>query len=64
MNAAVKEWVKKAEADYGVMVREAKLMKEPDPICFHAQQCIEKYAKGFLQMHAVAFARTHNMEYL
>jgi HEPN domain-containing protein len=36
----------------------------PEVACFHAQQCIEKYAKAFLQEKGVEFERTHNMVYL
>jgi HEPN domain-containing protein len=30
-----------------------------DAICFHSQQCAEKYLKGYLTEHAVEFPRTH-----
>ncbi len=29
-----------------------------DAVCFHAQQCAEKYLKALLTSHAVAFERT------
>lgn len=29
-------------------------------VCFHAQQCIEKYYKALLCVHGQAFDRTHN----
>ena len=31
---------------------------------FHAQQCIEKYAKALLQERDIEFARIHDMGYL
>lgn len=39
------EWVAKAEGDFAVMEREARVRKKPnyDAMCFHAQQCAEKY---------------------
>jgi len=60
------EWVKKAESDYRVAWREAQATNppEPDAVCFHAQQCIEKYAKAFLQEAGIAFDYTHSMVYL
>lgn len=35
-----------------------------DAVCFHAQQCAEKYLKALLTSHAVAFERTHNLRRL
>ncbi len=43
MKPLTKEWIKKAEEDHLVMVRESK--ETPlvaSAICFHAQQCVEK----------------------
>ena len=60
------EWIEKAEGDYRVMLRESRVIDEPsfDAVCFHAQQCVEKYAKSFLQEHDIEFERTHDMGYL
>lgn len=33
----------------------------PDLVCWHCQQCAEKYLKAFLTRHRVEFARTHNL---
>ncbi len=30
-----------------------------DAVCFHAQQCAEKYLKAYLAEHDVPFPRTH-----
>jgi len=35
-----------------------------EAVCFHAQQCSEKYAKAFLTEREVEFEYTHNMLYL
>ena len=35
-----------------------------DTICFHAQQCAEKYLKGFLTFHEIDFPKTHSLEEL
>lgn len=32
-----------------------------DAICFHMQQCVEKYLKGFLVFHGKEIERTHNI---
>jgi len=44
------EWVEKAERDYETMERESRVRKNPNPdaVCFHAQQCVEKYIKARL----------------
>ena len=65
MNPLTLEWIQKAEGDY----RTAKWGQQaPDPvydaICFHAQQCIEKYLKAWLQEANVPVPRTHNLEEL
>ena len=35
-----------------------------DAVCFHAQQCAEKYLKARLQEADTAFGRTHNLSAL
>jgi len=42
------EWVAKAEGDFAMMERECQATENPnyDGICFHAQQCAEKYLKA------------------
>ena len=66
MNPLTLEWVEKAEADY---IATQKLLPTTNPqlydiICFHAQQCIEKYLKAWLQEANVPVPRTHNLEEL
>jgi len=61
----VNAWFKKAEND----IRTAEYtmtMNDPpyDTVCFHAQQCAEKYLKGFLAFHKIDFPKTHSLEYL
>jgi len=45
----VRKWILKAENDLKI-ARDEIQTKEPatDAICFHAQQCVEKYLKAFL----------------
>ena len=65
MNPLTLEWVQKAEGDYTA----AKYLAQApapvyDAICFHAQQCAEKYLKAWLQEENIAFRRTHDLEEL
>lgn len=49
MNDVIKEWLTKAEGDFQTACRE--FQADPpnyDAVCFHAQQCIEKYMKALL----------------
>jgi HEPN domain-containing protein len=58
MKKLTEEWIAKAEKDYLVAVRESKA--EPlatEAICFHAQQCVEKYMKAILQENEVEFEK-------
>ncbi len=57
------EWVSKAEGDFATASREIRVRKEPkfDAVCFHAQQCAEKYLKALLQEAEVQFGRTYHL---
>jgi HEPN domain-containing protein len=57
------EWIQKAEADFETAKRELAVTQRPnyDAVCFHAQQCIEKYLKSFLQESSIPFPRTHDL---
>src|ERR1035438_4548611 len=57
------EWVDKAESDYRAMVRESAVTEGPslDVVCFHAQQCAEKYLKARLQEAGLAVPRDHDL---
>jgi HEPN domain-containing protein len=35
-----------------------------DTVCFHMQQCVEKYFKAFLVFHGKEIAQTHNIALL
>ncbi|MDI6839857.1 MAG: HEPN domain-containing protein [bacterium] len=58
----VKKWIKKAENDLKV-ARDEINTQEPatDTICFHCQQCIEKYLKAYLVFHRKIFRKTHDL---
>jgi len=63
MNVLAREWVEKAEADLRTGERESAAAQYPnyDDVCFHAQQCAEKYLKALLQVRNIAFPRTHDL---
>ena len=61
MNPAVAEWVSKAEGDFVTAGRELRARKSPnyDAVCFHAQQCAEKYLKAVLQENDKRVPKIH-----
>lgn len=63
MKPMAAEWIAKAEGDYATVQRETRARKDPnyDGICFHAQQCAEKYLKAALCEGGVTFPRTHDL---
>jgi HEPN domain-containing protein len=54
-----KLWIKKAENDLITAKNSLNIKPEPplDTICFHAQQCAEKYLKAFLVYHEIEFEK-------
>ncbi len=66
MTPLTREWVAKAEGDYATARREVRARRQPnfDAVCFHAQQCAEKYLKALLQEYGRPIARSHNLEAL
>jgi HEPN domain-containing protein len=65
-NTVVLEWVEKAENDLKNAAYTLKMGKEcpTDTVCFHAQQCVEKYLKALLVLKGIEFPKTHDMERL
>jgi HEPN domain-containing protein len=63
MNPITAEWVAKAEGDFATAKREFGARKNPnhDAVCFHAQQCAEKYLKARLQEAGIPFGKTHDL---
>ena len=61
MNPAVAEWVAKAEGDFITASRELRVRKSPnyDAVCFHCQQCAEKYLKAFMQENKKHIPKIH-----
>lgn len=62
--AAVREWVEKAENDLANAAHTLKLGKRcpTDTVCFHAQQCVEKYMKALLTLLEIDSPRTHSVD--
>jgi|WetSurMetagenome_2_1015567.scaffolds.fasta_scaffold633270_2 HEPN domain-containing protein len=63
MKPMTREWAAKAEGDFATMERESRARKSPnyDAVCFHAQQCAEKYLKARLCEAGIAFAKVHDL---
>ncbi len=63
MNEVIEEWITKAEGDFGTATREINAVGVPnlDAVCFHAQQCIEKYFKALLISCGVTPPKTHDL---
>ena len=62
MKRATTEWVAKAEGDWKVARREHGVARPVwDAVCFHAQQCAEKYVKAVLEENGIAFPKTHDL---
>src|SRR5438105_14978913 len=66
MKPTTREWVDRAEADYAaaLLLRRSRKKHSRDLVCFHLQQCVEKYLKARLVEGGVKFPRTHDLERL
>jgi HEPN domain-containing protein len=60
------EWVEKAEGDWRTARREFAVCEGPnyDAVCFHAQQCAEKYLKARMIEGGLSIPRIHDLEAL
>jgi HEPN domain-containing protein len=63
MKRTTRERVRKAEADR-VVARRSSRGKTPlhDLVCFHCQQCAEKYLKVLLEELAISVPKTHDLD--
>lgn len=63
MKPTTLEWIEKAEGDFRMMERESRVRKNPnyDGLCFHAQQCVEKYVKARLVEADLGFPKIHDL---
>ena len=66
INPLTLERVRTVESDYVIMKLglQALTPEVYDPICFHAQQCIEKYLKAWLQEANIRPPLTHELNVL
>lgn len=64
-DSAFSEWFAKADKD--LRTAELSLVVEdpmPEIACYHAQQCAEKYLKGYLTCRQISFKFVHELAYL
>lgn len=66
MTPSTREWVEKAEEDFLAAQDLARRRKRPlwSSVCFHAQQCAEKYLKARMEEAGMRIPRTHDLELL
>lgn len=63
--AVAREWMAKADNDLKSAAYLLKIKDCPtDAVCFHAQQCAEKYLKALLVAHGTTLRKTHDLEEL
>ena len=59
----IQQWVQKAESDF-TSAKKLFTVSENcsyDTVCFHAQQCVEKYIKALLLHHRINFPKSHDI---
>jgi HEPN domain-containing protein len=58
----VKEWIILAEGDLKTAKDELSTPKPfTNAVCFHSQQCVEKYLKAYLTFLGKPFRKTHDL---
>lgn len=57
-------WFRKADSDLNTAKQTLEGDGPYDTVCFHAQQVVEKYLKGWLAFLEQPIPRTHNLEEL
>jgi HEPN domain-containing protein len=64
--SVLREWLAKADNDLTTAAHTLTLGKDcpTDTVCFHAQQCVEKYIKALLVFRATPFPKTHDIHEL
>jgi len=56
-----KEWIEKAEEDYGFACASIESTNYFAQVCFHFQQAAEKYLKAFVVANKLEFRAVHNL---
>lgn len=66
MKQLTAEWIAKAEGDFAIVERESRARRNPsyDGICFHAQQCVEKYIKARICEAGSSVQKLHDLSAL
>lgn len=66
LDETLEEWLYKAEQDFHYAKVGMRQRQHPlyDGVCFHAQQCAEKYLKAFLVRHRIEFRKVHDLDEL
>jgi len=60
--AVAQEWIAKAESDLKSATHLLRIKDCPtDAVCFHAQQCVEKYLKALLVALGTGIRKTHDL---
>jgi HEPN domain-containing protein len=63
MKKITAEWIRHGELDWVAAGDLARSMHSThEAICFHCQQCAEKYLKALLEEQSVTIPRTHNLK--
>lgn len=62
--ALAQGWFRKGDSDLADSRRTIESDGPYDTACFHAQQAVEKYLKGFLAWRGFEIPRTHDLEEL
>lgn len=62
MKPEAEQLIRKAEGDFLTMERECAAENcVHDSVCFHAQQCVEKYLKAVLVEHDITYPKVHDL---
>lgn len=66
VRTVVREWVGKAENDLETVKRllDSGSGYPTDSVCFHSQQCVEKYLKALLTLAEIPFPKSHDIRLL
>ena len=59
----VRQWVERAEEDLEAaeILLAAPATLSFNAVCFHSQQCVEKYLKALLSFHSLDFPKIHDL---
>src|SRR5215211_7116129 len=61
MKADTESWVRYAESDYLQVLNNISQRFVPEGVCYHAQQCVEKYLKAMVEEAGRPIPKTHDL---